>query len=235
MHLILFDCDGTLADSFGLISETMRRTFRLSGFEPPVETAIHAVIGLSLGEAIQRLRPSVDPADLPAMVEDYRTSFRSIREDQAFRETLFSGIPELLSRLHGEPSIRIGMVTGKTRRGVDAVIATHRLDGVFSAIRTADDCPSKPHPAMVLECCAETGIPPERTIVIGDAIFDMAMARNAGAAGLGVAWGAGSGPDLIEAGAAAIAADVAELGGLIDRWIAAGANAEPEQTSAVLS
>lgn len=233
MHLILFDCDGTLADSFGLISETMRRTFSLHGFEEPPEAAIHAIIGLSLAEAIQRLRPEVDPGALPVLVEAYRSSFRAVREDMTFRENLFAGIPELLTRLGGRADVRIGMVTGKTRRGVDAVVATHGLETVFSAIRTADDCPSKPHPAMVLECCEETGIAPSRTVVIGDATFDMAMARNAGATGLGVSWGAGLASDLIEAGAESVARDVADLGALIEVWIERGAASSREPSEAL--
>lgn len=219
MRLVLFDCDGTLADSFGLICETMRRTFRLHGFEPPEDRTVHAIIGLSLDRAIHQLRPELDPAALPAMVEAYRTSFRAVREDEAFREALFEGIPALLSRLHGRRDVRLGMVTGKTRRGVDAVVAAHGLDGVFSVVRTADDCPSKPHPAMVLECCGELGIAPRRTLVVGDAVFDMAMAKTAGAAALGVAWGASAEAALVEAGADAVAPDVESLADAIDRWL----------------
>jgi phosphoglycolate phosphatase len=66
------------------------------------------------------------------------------------------------------------------------------LTKAFFTTRTADDCPSKPHPAMVLECCAEAGIDPERTTVIGDAIYDMQMAASAGASGIGVSWGYGA-------------------------------------------
>jgi len=51
--------------------------------------------------------------------------------------------------------------------------------------RTADDCPSRPHPAMLTECCDETGFAPARTIVIGDAIYDMQMAKAAGARAVG--------------------------------------------------
>lgn len=229
MHLILFDCDGTLADSFGLITETMRRTFRLHGFEPPADAAIHAIIGLSLDRAIQKLRPEVDPAALPTLVEAYRTSFRAVREGIAFRERLFDGITALLAQLHARPGVRLGMVTGKTRRGVDAVVATHGLEGIFDTVRTADDCASKPDPAMVLECCRESGIAPDRTLVVGDAVFDMAMARQAGAEGLGVGWGAGSADDLIEAGASEVARDVEDLERLIGLWLSANESDTPRK------
>ncbi|KQT48670.1 HAD family hydrolase [Aureimonas sp. Leaf454] len=220
MNLILFDCDGTIADSFGLICETMRRTFVANGFEPPADAAVHAIIGLSLDRAIHRLRPSVPPSELPVLVEAYRTAFRAVRDEASFREALFPGIQELLSRLRVAEGVRLGMVTGKTRRGVDAIVASHDLGGFFSAVRTADDCPSKPDPAMVLECCAALSIAPERTLVVGDAIFDMAMARAAGACALGVTWGAGTAPELRRAGAEAVADSVDDLGLRIDRWLA---------------
>ena len=57
---------------------------------------------------------------------------------------------------------------------------------------------------MVLECCGEAGLDPADTIVVGDAVFDMQMARAAGAVGIGVAWGYSTGAALCEAGARAV-------------------------------
>ncbi|MEY9630316.1 phosphoglycolate phosphatase-like HAD superfamily hydrolase [Sinorhizobium fredii] len=64
-----------------------------------------------------------------------------------------------------------------------------------------------------MECCVEAGVDPRDTIVIGDAIYDMQMAKAAGAGALGVAWGYASVPDLVEAGAdhiARVPADIIE-------------------------
>ncbi|BDA84769.1 hydrolase [Aureimonas sp. SA4125] len=219
MKLVLFDCDGTLADSFGLICEAMRRTFAAHDLPVPEDAATQAIIGLSLDTAILRLYPECAPKMLPLLVAAYRLNFRAAREDAAFRETLFDGIPALLADLGARQDVRLGLVTGKTRRGVDAVVEAHGLDGVFYAIRTADDCPSKPHPAMVLECCKTVGVEPADTLVVGDAVFDMQMALAAAAAGLGVAWGASTPHALSEAGALGVAADVGEMGRLIDFWI----------------
>ena len=105
----------------------------------------------------------------------------------------------------------LGVVTGKSRRGVAGLIETHGLERVFTTIRTADDCPSKPHPAMVIECCAETGIDPEMTTVVGDTGFDMQMARSAGAHALGVGWGYHARDELVSAGASAIAEAAADI------------------------
>jgi phosphoglycolate phosphatase len=58
---------------------------------------------------------------------------------------------------------------------------------------------------MVTECCSQAGIDPKDTIVVGDAIYDMQMAKSAGAAAIGVSWGYASVSELIEAGADHIA------------------------------
>lgn len=220
MKLVLFDCDGTLADSFGLICEAMRLTFVEYGLPAPEDAATRAIIGLSLGTAIEALAPAASPALVARMVETYRVSFRATREDPGFREALFPGIRGMLDRLTARDDVGLGLVTGKTRRGVDAVVSAHGLEGVFAAVRTADDCPSKPHPAMVLECCAELGVEPFRTIVVGDAIHDIGMALAAGAEAIGVPWGAASPEALLDIGAARIAADVPQLAQLVDSWIA---------------
>ena len=87
----------------------------------------------------------------------------------------------------------------------------HGFDKHFVVSRTADECPSKPHPAMVTECCDETGLVAGVTLVIGDAIYDMQMAKAAGATAIGVSWGYASVDDLWNAGADAIVDHPSEL------------------------
>lgn len=219
MKLVLFDCDGTLADSFGLICEAMRKTFADANLAEPGDAATRAIIGLSLDRAILRLHPECPAPLLAAMVEGYRRNFRAMREDPAFGEALFPGIGPMLADLRSRDAVLLGLVTGKTRRGVRSIVEAHGLEDVFLAIRTADDCPSKPHPAMVLECCAELGVDAADTIVVGDAIYDVEMALGAGAEAIGVAWGAGSVEALLGAGASRVAADPAELRHLVDAWL----------------
>jgi phosphoglycolate phosphatase len=126
-----------------------------------------------------------------------------------YREPLFPGILELMNTLQGRDEIILGAVTGKSRRGLDSVRETHGFK--FVASRTADDCPSKPHPAMVTECCDETGMQPADTLVIGDAIYDMQMAKAAGATAIGVSWGYASVTELKEAGADVIVSHPSEI------------------------
>ena len=220
MRAILFDCDGTIADSCGLICETMRRAFTAHGLPAPDDAATRAIIGLSLDVAIERLHPQADRATVLALTEGYREAFRRSRLDASFRETLFPGMKALIDELSARDDVLLGLVTGKSRRGVAAICETHGMTASFLAVRTADDCPSKPHPAMVEECCAEFGIAPEDAVVVGDSVHDMAMARAAGAAALGVAWGTHGADDLLAHGAFAVAGNVEALAGHLDGWLA---------------
>lgn len=206
MKLVLFDCDGTLVDSAGLIHEVMSRTFEAFDLPRPQAEATRAIIGLTLDTAIARLlgQGRID-GRATAMSAHYKAIFASVRGEGGFQEPLFPGIAELVQNLARRDEVLIGAVTGKSRKGLSHIAATHGLDRHFFVSRTADDCPSKPHPAMVMECCAETGVDPAETIVIGDAIYDMQMAKAAGATALGVSWGYASVPQLIEAGADHIA------------------------------
>ncbi|MBC8129856.1 MAG: HAD-IA family hydrolase [Rhizobiaceae bacterium] len=219
MKLVLFDCDGTLADSFGLICEAMRKTFVMHGLAEPGDAATRAIIGLSLDTAILRLHPTLPEGIMPSMVAGYRKNFRETRETAEYHEALFPGIKPLLESLKARDDVLLGLVTGKTRRGVKAIVAAQGLEGMFLAIRTADDCPSKPHPAMVLECCAELGVDISDTLVVGDAVYDVGMALAAGAEAVGVSWGAGTSDALLDAGALRVVANVEDLGHCLDDWL----------------
>ena len=201
MILVLFDCDGTLVDSQHVIAEAMASTFDEHGLPAPALEQTRRIVGLSLPRAIASLLGEADAARSAVMTETYKRHFHALRLAPDFLEPLFDGARQAVHRLARQEDILIGMVTGKSRRGVDAVLGHHGLREAFTIVRTADDCPSKPHPAMVLECCAETGIDPQATLVVGDTIFDMAMAVAAKARPLGVGWGYHERQELMEAGA----------------------------------
>lgn len=206
MKLALFDCDGTLVDSAGLIHEVMARTFVHFGYDRPPIALTKSIIGLTLDIAIARMlgKPHVDD-EAVAMTAHYKAIYADVRDEPGMDVPLFDGIKLLVKTLATQDEILIGAVTGKSRRGLVHVLETHGFAPHFIVSRTADDCPSKPHPAMVSECCDETGMNPADTIVIGDAVYDMQMAKAAGATAVGVSWGYASVSDLVAAGADSIA------------------------------
>lgn len=216
MKLVLFDCDGTLVDSQHVIVAAMGRAFARAELAMPPREAVLGIVGLSLVEAMQRL--GEDDPRFPAerLAELYREAFRELRTEPDFSEPMFPGMRALIDRLAARDDLLLGIATGKSQRGVAAVLAHHGLEGRFVTIQTADDAPSKPHPAMVLQAMAATGAAPMDTVLIGDTSFDMVMARAAGARAIGVSWGYHA-PDLLtQSGAERLARDADELQRAID-------------------
>jgi phosphoglycolate phosphatase len=129
---------------------------------------------------------------------------------------MFLGAASLLTRLAGREDLILGLATGKSRRGVLRFLELNGLDGVFATIQTADDAPSKPHPAMLLQAMEQTGVGPGATIMVGDTSHDMLMAAAAKVAGVGVAWGYHSAAELQRAGAKMIVRSFAALAKAIE-------------------
>jgi len=196
MKLVLFDCDGTLVDSAFFIHKCVEAVFLEYELTPPRLDQTKSIIGLSLHDAFDILLEGQLASKLDQMVLDYKRNFFEIRTKEQLLEPLYDGIRDVITQLHSQDEIILGVVTGKSRRGLKAILSGHELQHYFGPLRTADDCPSKPHPAMVLECCDEVGIEPSSTYVIGDAIFDIDMAKNAGATSIGVTWGYGGKADI---------------------------------------
>jgi len=192
--LILFDCDGTLTDSHGLIVQAMQDAFRDCDLKPPTATAVQQVTGLSLSLAISELTGVVSLHEPVAAAyrKHYHAGESSIKLYPGVRETLI----ELKARGYW-----LGIVTGKSKPGLMRVLEMFSLGEFFYVIRTADCTHSKPHPAMVLESMDELGVEACHTHVIGDAVFDVQMACAAGAGAIGVSYGAATADMLKRAGA----------------------------------
>ena len=84
----------------------------------------------------------------------------------------------------------LAVATGKSRHGLDEALQSVQLKGVFNGSRTADETAGKPHPLMLRELMRESGVAPDRTLMIGDTTHDLQMAVNAGCASVGVSYGA---------------------------------------------
>ncbi len=213
-HLLLFDLDGTLVNSEQMILAAQAEAFAAVGLPMPSRERALSIVGLSLVEAFTVLAgPDGPVADL---VRVYGETFRRQREEDVIPEPLFAGADAILRQAAADVGLRLGIATGKSRRGVAALIGKHGWHGYFRTIQTADDAPSKPDPAMIRQACDEAGFAPGRAIMIGDSSYDMAMARAAGARALGVGWGFQPREALLAAGAEVIAADFSELATLID-------------------
>jgi len=215
-RLALFDCDGTLVDSQASICLAMEHCFAGQKLEPPGRDAIRRIVGLSLVEAVARLLPEADGALHREMAEDYKRAYFALRtEGRIEDEPLYAGIAEAIETLDAQGWL-LGVATGKSDRGLLRVLDAHGMRHRFVTLQTADRHPSKPHPSMIETAMAEASASPQTTVMIGDTSFDMAMAVNAGAHALGVAWGYHTSHDLIAAGASRVADHASALPGHLE-------------------
>lgn len=215
-RLVIFDVDGTLVDSQGDIVASMAAAFGAVGLRPPARDVVLSIVGLSLPLAMQHLAPEVPDTGRAAMVAAYKTRYQALRTAGGPQSSpLFPGIADVLAHLSAQDHTLLGIATGKSRRGLNALLQAHRLDKMFFTMQVADDHPSKPHPSMIQTALNDTGVGHGRAVMIGDTSFDIDMARAAGIPAIAVAWGYHDRPALT--GAKAYAKTAGDLIAAIDR------------------
>ena len=183
--LIAFDWDGTLFDSTKIITRCIQAAVKDVGGTVPTDEAAAYVIGLGLVQALAHAAPDVPPGKYPLLGERYRHHYQLHAHDLS----LFDGVLPLLVALK-ERDYLLAVATGKSRLGLDDVLQTVQLKGVFDASRTADKTADKPDPKMLHELMAELGTTAQRTLMVGDTTHDLQRALNAGCPSLGVSYGA---------------------------------------------
>ena len=184
-ELIVFDWDGTLLDSAAAIVHAIQAASADLGLPVPTDARARHVIGLGLSDALHHAVPELPVEAYLQMVERYRHHYLSSDHEL----TLFDGTVELIAELHGRGHL-LAVATGKSRNGLDRALGFSGLGQYFHATRCADECFSKPHPAMLHELMEELGVASGSCLMIGDTTHDLLMAKNAGVAGLAVSFGA---------------------------------------------
>ena len=209
--LICFDWDGTLFDSTAIIVRSIQQAVLDVGGAKPTDEAASYVIGMALMPALAHAAPDVPKEKYPLLGERYRHHYLATQHDISLFDGVLPMLADLKSRHHW-----LTVATGKSRRGLDDVLASRQLHGIFDGSRTADETAGKPDPRMLHELMREFGADPERTLMIGDTTHDLQMARNASVASVGVSYGAHEPHDFGALGPRYIAHSVAGL----NRWLA---------------
>jgi len=185
--LIVWDWDGTLADSTGMITRAIVKAAEQAGLAPLTPEQASSIIGLGLRESIQSLYPDITDEQARALATNYNLNYFAGESEIL----LFNGAAETIKTLNRRGH-KLAVATGKSRRGLNLALEHTQLRQFFHATRTVDECFSKPHPQMLDELMDDLVALPERTLMIGDTSYDLQMARNAGVPAIGVTFGAQS-------------------------------------------
>ena len=205
-RLLVFDWDGTLADSAAIIVEAIQLACADLGLPIPTDAAARYVIGLGLHDALRHVTPTLAERDYPALSARYRVHY--LNRDPEI--PLFAGAEMLLSSLNARGHA-LAVATGKSRRGLDRALEQAGIGASFAATRCADEGFPKPNPDMLLYLMDRLGAAPAETLMIGDTTHDLMLAANAGVDAIGVAYGAHPGPALAAQPNRAIVGSVEEL------------------------
>jgi len=185
--LIVWDWDGTLADSAGMITNAIVKAAEQVGLPPLTPQAASSIIGLGLPEAIDALYRDISVDQAKALATYYNINYFAGESEIL----LFPGAADTIKTLNRR-GFKLAVATGKSRRGLNLALEHTELRRYFHATRTVDECFSKPHPQMLDELMDDLVVLPERTLMIGDTSYDLEMAKNAGVNAIGVTYGAQS-------------------------------------------
>lgn len=210
---VIFDLDGTLADTLGDIGEAMNAALAQMGHPTHDLETFRKLVG----EGVEHLAIGALPPDRPQDVPELVRHFRRHYADHAVpKSRAFPGVPELLEALCAR-GLRTAVLSNKldalTKQVVAVCLGDWPLQPVYGE-RTG--VARKPDPAAALGIASELGVLPERCLFVGDTAVDMKTAESAGMFGVGVLWGFRGRDELASNGAKAIIAQPSELLALID-------------------
>ena len=188
--LIIFDWDGTLMDSIGLIVESMHVAGEAHGFTT-TDKAVKDIIGLSLMKGIEILYPQATDVQKLAIQQSYADYYIA----NSHRTPFFAPIENMLQTLQQQDR-KLAVATGKKRKGLDRVLNASDSHHYFVMTRCADESGSKPDPQMLTDILQYTEQQIFDAVFIGDSIYDIQMANSLGMTSIAVNYGTASSSEL---------------------------------------
>jgi len=204
---VLFDMDGTLIYSKGVISRCLNQTLEQFGYEPFNPNEIYNLVGKPLREVLAMKTSNWQP-----MVAHYRQLYLDTYLDGTH---LHDGIVSILAMLRDEGK-KIGIVTLKQTQVAQEVLKGLEIHEYVDSVEGDDDAsPLKPSPLQVERVCQAMDVMPEESVMIGDSAMDIAAGKGAKCITIGVLWGSSSMDVLSDAEADYLARNPDELSELL--------------------
>ena len=182
--VVLFDLDGTLADTIPLIVASYQHAFRTVLAEEVEESRARAWIGRPLLPALLEERPD-HGEELDRVYREWNLA------NTARLIQRYAGVPEMLTALTSA-GIRCAVATSKRRETARLALEGVGIEGLVDVVAALEDTTRhKPDPDPLLYAASVLGVPPADCVYVGDAVVDVLAAQAAGMAAVAVTWGAG--------------------------------------------
>ena len=199
IKLIIFDFDGTLADTHELIVKTNQEAMKAMNYPVRDEEAIRKTIGLPLEAGIRTLFPELKDEVIPAWCAMYRKVFDVLKTQIV--PVLFPEVKETLEWLHGKGYV-LTVASSRHSSSLNAFLKDMGIAECFQYVLGADNvAKAKPDPEPVLQTLRDLGYKADEALVVGDMPVDILMGARAGAGTVGVTYGNSNRPELTKAGA----------------------------------
>lgn len=182
-HLLIFDWEGTLADTAYPIVHAIQQAIHDVGLPGRTDARIMKNLHLPQAELLRTLFPKQDKQKLLMLLERY--NYHSYTTAPVAH--LFLDVHETLKNLSAQ-KYSLAVATNKSTRGLEQAIIETELTGVFAATRTAEQTSLKPHPQMLFELMDELDSESEQTLLVGDSPSDIQMAQSAGITAIAAAY-----------------------------------------------
>ena len=209
IQLVIFDFDGTLADTHRTIIATVQQTLKELGHPIASEAAITATIGLPLRDCYRHYLTELDEAGLDACEATHHRLFDINRKTNP--PALFPHVVETLNWLRAQ-GIKTTIASSRTSFSLRDLLNDMGIADLFDYILGAEDvAQAKPDPEPVLQTLKTMNISAEHTLVVGDMGVDILMGARAGCKTIGVTYGNGTCEELEEAHADYIISSMNEI------------------------
>lgn len=213
---IIFDFDGTLADTHTGIVKTFQETIRQMGLPVPSVERVTSTIGLELKDGLKAGVDGMTEEQAVKACEIYRRIFPEIAIPCI---TAFPGIPEFLKDLK-DRGFRLAIATSRSHHSLDGLAEKLGIKDFFEGLYGAEDTVRhKPAPDLVLHILKELKLNASDVLVVGDATYDLLMGKGAGCKVCGVTWGNQSREKLQSAEPEYIVSSLEELSEIIKQTI----------------
>ena len=205
-RLVVFDWEGTLGDTLGQILDRVSyaaKCMQLGELDEQLARK-YAVLGLTV--AVKKLFPDLSLHQYEQLLHTVQQSWLS----HPIGVYLLPGAADIVQQMHSA-GITLAVATNKGQQALQRALQASGLHDLFTVTRSAGQVPAKPCPQMLLEIMQECGMLPSETLMIGDSVTDMEMAKQANVDAIGVDFYHQQEPSLLAAGALQVFDDYQQL------------------------